>query len=200
MFMNQYKVVYLILAHRFPSQVKRLVERLQGDSAKFYIHVDIKTEIGQFQKLFDDRKDVIFLQERFACRWGTFGLTEATLSGVSEIDKEEKTFDHLVVLSGQDYPIRSKEEFIQFLGNNREKSFVHRAPMDSLNNPELLTRIEKYYLNIPFNKAVIYPYDSSSGLIKKQINTILKASGMFPLPRIIPNSLQPFFWVKLDNS
>lgn len=38
------KHAYLIVAHQYPEQLVRLVDRLQSPDARFYIHIDKKVE------------------------------------------------------------------------------------------------------------------------------------------------------------
>ena len=62
------KIAHLILAHENPLQLKRLIQRLSHDDAKFYIHLDLKVDITPFLLL--QSEQVNFIVKRVRVRWG----------------------------------------------------------------------------------------------------------------------------------
>ena len=113
---------YLILAFKNPPQLARLVSRLQSSNATVFIHIDKKTDIAPF--LFIRRfKNVRFISNRFKIVWGGYSITECIISGMKEI-LDDGNYDHIVSMSGQDYPIRPLFEFEQLLADNKDRSFM----------------------------------------------------------------------------
>lgn len=106
------KIAYLILAHKNPNQLKRLASFLDTDD--IYIHLDAKSDI----KNFNDNVGV-FIENRVDIQWGTFSMVEATLNLIKEA-KLKKDYDYYVLLSGDDYFIKSINDFELKLesGNN----------------------------------------------------------------------------------
>jgi len=51
------KIAYIILAHKLPQQIIRLVNRLNTDDTSFLIHVDKKTEHRIYQEIVRDSSD-----------------------------------------------------------------------------------------------------------------------------------------------
>ena len=56
-FNRQMKIAHLILTHKNPKQLERLLNALQHDAFDFFIHVDRKTDIEPF-KFLESRKQV----------------------------------------------------------------------------------------------------------------------------------------------
>jgi hypothetical protein len=100
------KIAYIILAHKYPDQLIRLIERLDSDNTSFFIHVDKKTAEADYRKMLDlrTRKNVHFIK-RYNITWGSFGLISATLKGIQAVLASTSPCDYAFLLTGQDYPI-----------------------------------------------------------------------------------------------
>jgi len=111
------KIAYIILAHKLPEQLVRLVKKLYTDTSSFLIHVDKKTDNETYQKMVDplcDYKNVGFLK-RHVNNWGAFGHVKAAL---------KLEFDYAILLTGQDYPIKSNTYIHQFLEDSGQRSYL----------------------------------------------------------------------------
>jgi hypothetical protein len=131
------KIAYLILAHRYPEQLIRLVERLNTPDNCFLIHFDRKADDGMYETLRSQLEPLgnVHFVERKTVYWGDFGAIKATLLGLETAFSQNFKFDWFVVLSGQDYPLRSNSEIAQFLAENSGKQFVEAV--DYLTPPDL---------------------------------------------------------------
>jgi len=112
------KITYLILAHNFPGQLERMIELLDHPQAAFIIHVDKKADIKQFStpKLLG-LKNLSFLKNRLTINWGGFNMVEATLRMMKKaVMPNEKGY--LVLLSGQDFPLKPADYIYNFLNHN----------------------------------------------------------------------------------
>lgn len=106
--------IYIILAHANPRQLERLINRLNDGDSEFYIHLDLNSKIEDFISI---RKDnVTFIKNRIECRWGDISLVDATINLLKEIVNVD--FKHVILLSGQDYPIKSNQYINDFLDEN----------------------------------------------------------------------------------
>lgn len=117
------RIAYLILCHKHPDQVRRLVEELDDDGVNFVIHVD-KRSAGlrpQLEQMLSGRKNVSFARQ-LPCYWGRFSIVEATLSAMKLA--LEQPFDYAVLLSGQDYPVKSRRTIRQFFADRRGREFI----------------------------------------------------------------------------
>ena len=82
------RIAYLILAHKSPLQVVRLVQRLQGEDRTFVIHVDLNSPSAEWEMARSVLSQPnVFWANRIACTWGGFSLVEATLSCIEVLRK-----------------------------------------------------------------------------------------------------------------
>lgn len=102
-------VAYIISAYKLPSLLVRLVRRLDAPGTSTFIHVDARTPASVYSAMvepLEDRGDVHFLP-RHPCYWGDFGHVHATLKGLRALLASGRPFDYVVLLTGQDYPLKS---------------------------------------------------------------------------------------------
>ncbi len=196
---SEYRAAYLILAHRQPGQVARLVGRLQHPQVRLWVHVDRRADEAEFRRWLHP-SEVTFIQPRYRIRWGRYSLVEATLAGLRAIQESGFPYQHALVLSGQDYPLASHDRLLGYLARHAGTSFVHHGPLSEPNNAHLRPRLGQYHLPLPGNRALVYPY-ASGGSLKRTLNAVLRFSGRYPLPRVLPGGHAPYFgsnWVRLS--
>ena len=115
---------YIILAHKDPDQVKRLVESLDKD-AVFIFHICKNTPDSVFQEFKTSLNgEQHFFCERVRSFWGEIGLVQATLNALNELINSGLTYDYVHLLSGQDFPIKSNEERNNFLEQHKGTEFL----------------------------------------------------------------------------
>jgi hypothetical protein len=138
------KLAHLILTHANPKQLQRLVDRLMTDDTHCYIHVDSKAAIDEFKQL-AERPGVYFVANRVKVSWGGYSIVQATVNGFEEIINSGHHYDHINLLSGQDYPVKDIWTIHRFLGQHPGKVFMHAlSVMDEWT--EAIPRVEQYYL------------------------------------------------------
>lgn len=117
---------YLILAHKDPDQVCRLVQSLNTNESKFIIHIDSKVEIRPFLRLFENYPEgkIFFCPGRKSIDWGSYSMVEATMAMIQFMFKMELEVDYVHLISGQDYPVMSNYEIEQFFKTNSGKNFI----------------------------------------------------------------------------
>lgn len=126
--MNQ---AILIMMHKNPEQVVRLVKYFPNDRCVCFIHVDKKCRIDldEFQTALDvvNRRCVI-LRERLSGQLANWSLAEISLvliKAAYQYSLEKGIiFSYYRLLSGQDYPIRPFKEYEKFLEENYPKEFM----------------------------------------------------------------------------
>jgi len=164
------KIAYIILAHKNVPQIRLLLEALQGENVSFYLHLDrlagkkiyqeAKTELAGINNL-------IFLK-RYATNWGGFGLVRATLEAIHLICQHGE-FDYVILLSGQDFPIKPKKHLVAFLEQNYGNSFMEyfQFPHPLWKDNGGCDRIDRWFLSLPLKKTWI------STKIRRGLNRIL---------------------------
>lgn len=119
------QIVYLLQVHKEPLQVKRLISALDDKDVLFYIHVDAKSEIDEFAHVVSG-ENIKFVKNRVDCIWGDFSQVQATLSLIRKaIDDGLPDDTRLVLLSGQDYPVKPKEYIKSFFYKNKDISYIN---------------------------------------------------------------------------
>jgi hypothetical protein len=124
------KVVYLVLSHVNPPQVAQLIRLLRRGSNHSHVvlhHDESSTHLDP--RLLRDVSNV-HLMRPIAITWGTFSLVDAVLRAI-HWSLAHLEFDWLVLLSGQDYPIRPVPEIERFLATTRYDGFLKGFPLGS---------------------------------------------------------------------
>ncbi|RTY92472.1 beta-1,6-N-acetylglucosaminyltransferase [Flavobacterium sp. GT3R68] len=138
---------YIILAHKNPGQLKLLIERLADKQSHFYIHVDKNIEIEPF-RAFESLANVSFVNPREKGTWGDIGIVKGTLNALRQILKDSRK-GTVILLSGQDYPIKTNEQINAYLDENAGCDFIDISPLDKvLNAPEWVEKLQFYKYNI----------------------------------------------------
>lgn len=123
-------VAYIVSAYKLPRQLDRLVRRLEGPGVTFTVHVDRKTPRRVYEEMVSRTRDldVVFVP-RHVSHWGGFGHVRTSLKGIDRLVKERVPFDYAVLLTGQDYPLRSAAGIAAFLRHARQRSFMKHYPL-----------------------------------------------------------------------
>lgn len=125
------KIAYLILAHKNPEQIIRLVHELNTVNTAFFIHIDQNTADQIYNQVVENLRELpnVHFVTRHKSYWGHFSLVKATLQGMNEISSENVEFDYTVVLSGQDYPLLPNQYISRVLEKNKGLEFMEYSPM-----------------------------------------------------------------------
>lgn len=120
--------VYLILSHGNTQQVCRLLKtiRLGSPRSAIFLHHDAKSPLPDERQLKETGCLLVF--PRISVTWGDFSLVEAVLGSIEYV-LERVDFSWLVVLSGQDYPLRSLSLQEDDLRGSKYDAFVRSAPI-----------------------------------------------------------------------
>lgn len=135
------KVAHLILAHKNPLQLERLLNALDHPASDFYIHLDKKTDIRPFSFLFQ-RERVFSVHPRIKVYWAAFGSIQATLNGIKNI--LEKEYDYINVISAQDFPLKPADLIYNFLLQHKGSEFITCEPLET-QWTEALHRVKQYH-------------------------------------------------------
>jgi len=142
------KIAYLIFAYRNPRLIQKTIERLTCEDSSFFIHIDRKCDIRQFEFLRD--KNVFFTENRIVVYWAEFSGVEAILLLIRNALAAPRRYDYFVLLSGSEYPLRSRRYIHNFLEANRGLEFITMAKMPAPGKP--LSRINT--LRFPSTRPV----------------------------------------------
>ncbi|MCD0473689.1 beta-1,6-N-acetylglucosaminyltransferase [Flavobacterium sp. EDS] len=143
------QINYIILAHRYPKQLRRLIQKLTTPEAFFYVHIDKNTSIDLFVKELADLSNISFVGDRKQGIWGDIGIVNATMNALKQIVRDKKD-GYCVLLSGQDYPIKSNDDIKFYFASNLGNEFIDIVPLPTKHLS--IDRIEKYKFNLSSRK------------------------------------------------
>ena len=113
------------------------MDALDDGNSDFFIHVDKK--ITSFASL--DKPNVVYLKDekRWDIRWASFEMVRATVDLIELCLETEKLYDYIILLSGQDFPIKTNSDIQQFLSDGRNCNYIEVIS----ENTSLYRRYEK---------------------------------------------------------
>lgn len=119
------RILYLIASHTKPEQLVRLIKtiRLNSPDSCILIHHDYSNSALDRSAL-RSISNLHILENYIPVTWGEFSLVEMELHCINWLFDQEIQFDWLVLLSGQDYPIKPIAEIEQFLKDTHYDGFM----------------------------------------------------------------------------
>jgi hypothetical protein len=136
------KLAYLLFVYRNPKLIKRVVERLSCEDSSFFVHVDGKSELRQFDAI--RTENVFFTHTRIPVYWAEFSGVEAILLLIRHALSAPQRYDYLVLMSGSEYPLRSREYIHNFFELNAGVEFITMVKMPSEKAGKPLSRINTW--------------------------------------------------------
>lgn len=174
-------MAYIIICHKNPKQINKLINKLYEENTDFFIHVDKKSTI---QKEIVKLSNVYFVPDPSDIQWGHFSQIECILKSLSTV-KEHGKYNYVHIISGQDLPLRSNQEIIQFFKDNESKEFVEYV---SIPNHDarygFLDRVSVYYPKFltPRTRYI-------SALRRRYVKFVMKSSVLKRKLKDVPESL-----------
>lgn len=138
------KIAYLLLCHKNPEQINRLIKMLDAPDCYFVVHVDKKSD-----GLNISRKDnVVFVEDAFRVdvRWATISMIEATFELLKRAFQLGVHFDYYCLISGQDFPVKNNEFIHKYLEENNGANFI-----------EVLEHTNPLFIRYSKRNAIYYP-------------------------------------------
>jgi len=119
------RIVYLVLAHTDPAQLRRLVMALDGWDVFFVIHVDRKVDQTPFEfQEFKEKANVRFVVNRREVFWGGFSIVLATMDMVRLALEWVPNVDRVILMSGLCYPLKSNSHIQATLAAQPDSQFL----------------------------------------------------------------------------
>lgn len=134
------------MAHKNPDQLQRLIDRLNDNFSYFIIHIDKKSDIEPFIHAVKGN-NILFLSNRVNCLWGDFSQIIATIRLIEEAIKTKRK-GMVILLTGQDYPIKSSAEIDHFLDQYSNFNFIDTVPVEQIWPDNYKDKTESYKFNL----------------------------------------------------
>ncbi|MBL0407661.1 hypothetical protein JKG68_27490 [Microvirga aerilata] len=189
------KIAYLVLAHARPKQLLRLIDRLDGPDISFHIHIDLSAGDTIFREAVCTlaKRTNVFFVERQKCNWGSMSLVEAELRCLKNAFDYIPRFDVAVLLSGADYPIKSRSAIQAFFERYSGQSIMHHWSLPSEKWANETGGLERYqFWNVKIGRSflpILGPRRFSNTVIDYCWNAV---ATRFPIRRRFPIGLTPY--------
>lgn len=164
------KVAFVVLAHKQPEQVRRLLSRLEANPV--FIHVDARAPDAVFRPVAQLQSSTVRMLPRYRTPWASWGYVEATLEGLRQAVETGCT--HVVALTGQCYPLWPIANLTGYLAGRPGTSWIHQWP-------------------IPAPPWAIGDADGGLGRITRWCLTVRGRHLRVPVRRDLPPGLKPHY-------
>lgn len=183
------KLAYIIVSHFNLEQTLRLFNKLNHEDSSFVFHVSKKSEPHYYQGLYTALKDNnnCYFSNRINVRWGEFSLVQAVFNGIDTLVESNVDYDYAFLLSGQDYPIKSRKEIVYALSKNPGKQYLEFIPFSKLNDIRYWLTAYHFWVG---NCHFWHPHRRSDNLIIAIYNFVLPF--FLPKYRKLPQEVTPY--------
>ncbi|ELT93932.1 hypothetical protein CAPTEDRAFT_218839 [Capitella teleta] len=126
---------FLVLMHQSAPAVVQLLDSIYSPLNHYVVHIDNrKDEVREEMKellgyLNADNIHIIPQEQSFTTSWGSYWILRAILQGMKHLMKVG-IWDHAMVISGSDLPVRSVKDMMHSLAPYRGHSFFALYPDD----------------------------------------------------------------------
>lgn len=143
---------YIVLAHRDITMLNKLIKRLirTGD---VYVHVDASSKLNVNE--ISSSSKIHLVMPQVSVHWGGYSIVQATLNCIQSVLDQSKQYNKIVLVSGQDYPVKS-DEYIQSFFN--EENYIRGFNISEPIAGSINRVVDHYFFN------------DSAYLIKKTFN------------------------------
>lgn len=139
------QIAHVILAHKSPDQLNRLVGKLVHPCCSVYVHLDARIDIDPFRRTIN-HPNVYFISKRIKVNWGGFSQVRAFLNSITECLSLNPQLGYFNFLSGQDYPLKSMSQFESYLSSTQGSAFMEFVTEGDLWLQEAGKRVSQYHL------------------------------------------------------
>lgn len=196
------KLAYIILAHKYPEQLTRLISRLNTETTSFFVHIDQTTDVETYGQIVQELSTLsnIYWLKRYDTYWGSFRAVKATYEGIQALFNQNIEFDYVVFLTGQDYPIKSITYIEEYLTKNAGKEFIeyYSLPCKNWKDPNFtinVDRVENWFINgklVKHNFIALTPNSSLKLRVFLTLCSLLIRLNILPKKRKFPEGFQAF--------
>ena len=166
----------LIIAHKNKEQLIRLIKAVSSDSVHVFIHLDKNWKLSKEEicEIAACAKNVFVINKRIHGELDNWSLVQIALNLIDAAayneNKTGEKYSYFMLLSGQDYPIKSKRYITDFLEREYPKPIID---VETNGVPEMLGR--KFGFAYYTNKIDNIQRDYKKGLIRKflVLNTVI---------------------------
>ena len=138
------KIAYIVLCHKNAGQINKMIKKLDSKNCDFFLHIDKKSSIEE-DIIKNNHIFVLPNDKRIDVKWGDISMIDATVNLMESVFTSKIKYDYIWLISGQDFPLKSSQEIINFLEKNKGKNFIEINKFERENT--IKKRYELYFPN-----------------------------------------------------
>jgi hypothetical protein len=180
------KIAFLILSHRAPAQLLRLLGtiRSQLPDSPLVVHHDVfSTDLDR--SALADLGDAHLLTSEEPVRWGDYSLVDCTWRALGWM-ADHLEFDWVILLSAQDYPIKPLAGLVESLTATSADAMLRATRITDLPTAAERRNARQRYLYQYYR-----PHRQRPSAQKRQRSVLTKVRETMKLPVDVFNNLQP---------
>lgn len=192
---QRFKLGIVLLAYNRPEQLAMLLGALRHPRVAVYLHIDSGVSIEPFRRAVADAAtgEVAWVR-RHRSSWGSLAIVDAELDGIARAVADGCSY--VLLISGEDFPLRPIAEIVEFAHDNRARSFVETFALPYAGWPSSgRQRTDFYTCRLLGDLYTCIPRgEDTSGMTRarRALNWALRARFMFRPPRSFPSYLRPY--------
>ena len=123
---NILEIGYLITAYKNQNQLIDLIKVLSAPNATFFIHIDKKSREFNLHQIIKDipEAEIFFIKNRIDVTWGGFSQIKSIIKIIESGINFNKKIEYFVLLSNQDFPIKSIQYINEFISHNSRNIYL----------------------------------------------------------------------------
>ncbi|MGD9991910.1 MAG: beta-1,6-N-acetylglucosaminyltransferase [Salinivirgaceae bacterium] len=190
------KTAFIILAHKEPRQLGKLIRLIKTEKSGVFVHIDKKSNLASFKKAFlKEGVNPDFLIQKINIVYSSYRYIDATLLLLQEAFQRE--YNYFVLLGGQDYPLKPIGEILYFFEQNSNTNFIEyeAIPTDRL-GLKGLNRTNNYSFIVNGKNETLFPWKGHARDLSvkgKILNFGLWVWNFGKTTRTFPYNLQPYY-------
>ena len=136
------RIAYILSAYTDAPHLRRLVDALDDGWADFYVHIDRKVDDTPFRKQLAGRATFV---PRHWISWGGWEQVEYQRELLKAVMQSGVEYGRVVCLSGQDYPLWSRQAIRSYFEAHADKEFIMGMNLTRSGEARFLRRVTHYH-------------------------------------------------------
>lgn len=160
---------FVVMAHNRWEMLFRLLERLDDSRFDVYLHIDADSMVpdGVMQRLESGFSNLTLLQ-RHTLFWGDVSIVDAEICCFAQVLASGREYSHIHLLSGQDLPIKSNSQIMEFFNAHDGQEFLEMVDDLTIAHVRCVNIFTRDFGYKPGRSHVVYR-------IRKSVNKLLHA-------------------------
>lgn len=114
---------FIILAHKQPAQLLRLLHRLSHPHIDAFIHLDAKVDKKDWEHV-SERPQTFYVADRVSVTWAGYGTIAAALKGIAGVRNTGNHYDYVHLISAQDYPLAAAGDLYNYFEQHPGRQYL----------------------------------------------------------------------------